>query len=249
METRYYTLPVMLNYIMNSAGPMASLGGAEGLAWVNTKYADPSGDYPDIEFHFISGTPASDSGTVIHLNNGVRPDIWEKYYKPVTDKDMWQVIPMLLRPKSVGTIRLSSNDPYAPPLIDPQYFTDKDDLDINTIVEGTKIGLALNKMTAFQELGSEFYNATFPGCENEVLWTDPYWKCFIRHYSSTIYHPAGTCKMGKATDPTAVVDARLKVHGIKGLRVVDCSIMPNVVSGNTNAPVVCNQFNHKRSNF
>ena len=85
---------------MNSAGPMASLGGVEGLAWVNTKYADPSGDYPDIEFHFVSGTPASDSGTVIHLNNGVRPDIWESYYKPVIDKDMSQVIPMLLdRPK------------------------------------------------------------------------------------------------------------------------------------------------------
>jgi choline dehydrogenase-like flavoprotein len=219
---------------------MASLGGCEGLAWVNTKYADPAGDFPDIEFHFVSGTPASDSGTTIHLNNGVRPDIWESYYKPVIDKDMWQVIPMLLRPKSVGTIRLAANDPYTAPLIDPQYFTDPDDLDIKTIVEGTKIGLALSKTKAFQDIGSTFYNATFPGCENEKLWTDDYWKCFIRHYSSTIYHPAGTCKMGKEEDPTAVVDARLRVYGLKGLRVVDCSIMPNVVSGNTNAPAVNN---------
>ncbi|EFX84142.1 hypothetical protein DAPPUDRAFT_47585, partial [Daphnia pulex] len=238
VESRYYTLPVLLNYAINSAGPMASLGGCEGLAWIKTKYADQTIDFPDIEFHFVSGTPASDSGTTIHLNNGVRPDIWESYYKPVLDKDMWQVIPMLLRPKSRGTIRLASSDPYAPPVIDPQYFTDKDDLDLKTIIEGTKLGLALSKTEAFTKLGTKFYDKIFPGCEDFTPWTDDYWGCFIRHYSSTIYHPAGTCKMGKEDDPAAVVDSQLRVYGIKGLRVVDCSIMPNVVSGNTNAPTI-----------
>uniref|UniRef100_A0A0P6FW01 Glucose dehydrogenase (FAD, quinone) n=1 Tax=Daphnia magna TaxID=35525 RepID=A0A0P6FW01_9CRUS len=235
-EARYYTLPALLNYTMNSAGPLASLGGCEGLAWVNTKYADPSGDFPDIEFHFVSGTPASDSGRSIRFNNGVRDDIWEKYYKPVMDKDMWQVIPMLLRPESTGTIRLASSDPYTAPLIDPKYFSKIQDL--NVLIEGTKIGLALGKTEAFQKLGSKFYDAIFPGCEQFTPWTDDYWGCFIRHYSQTIYHPAGTCKMGPSTDPTAVVDPQLKVYGIQGLRVVDCSIMPNVVSGNTNAPTI-----------
>ena len=238
MESRYYTLPAFLNYTINSSGPLASLGGCEGLAWVKTKYADKTVDWPDIEFHFVSGTPASDSGTSIQYNNGIRPDIWESYYKPVMDRDMWQVIPMLLRPKSRGTIRLASSDPYASPLIDPQYFTDKDDLDLKTVIEGTKIGLALSKTDVFQKLGTQFYDKIFPGCESFTPWTDDYWGCFIRHYSSTIYHPAGTCKMGKAGDPTAVVDPKLRVYGIKGLRVVDCSVMPTVVSGNTNAPTV-----------
>lgn len=152
------------------------------------------------------------------------------------DKDMWQVIPMLLRPESTGTIRLASSDPYTAPLIDPKYFSKIQDL--NVLIEGTKIGLALSKMEAFQKLGSKFYAAIFPGCEQFTPWTDEYWGCFIRHFSSTIYHPSGTCKMGPSSDKTAVVDPTLKVYGIKGLRVIDCSIMPKIVSGNTNAPAV-----------
>ncbi|XP_057381030.1 glucose dehydrogenase [FAD, quinone]-like [Daphnia carinata] len=236
LESRYVTLATFLNYTINSAGPMASLGGCEGLAWVKTKYADKTIDWPDIEFHFVSGTPASDSGYSIRYNNGVRDDIWEKYYKPVVNTDMWQVIPMLLRPESTGTIRLASSDPYTAPLIDPKYFDKIQDL--NVLIEGVKIGLALSKTEAFQKMGTKFYDKIFPGCESYTPWTDAYWGCFIRHYSSTIYHPAGTCKMGPSTDPTAVVDPTLKVYGIKGLRVADCSIMPKVVSGNTNAPVI-----------
>ncbi|XP_032795569.2 LOW QUALITY PROTEIN: glucose dehydrogenase [FAD, quinone] [Daphnia magna] len=236
LESRYVTLATFINYTINSAGPMASLGGVEGLAWVNTKYADKTIDFPDIEFHFVSGTPASDSGYSIRFNNGVRDDIWEKYYKPVVNTDMWQVIPMLLRPESTGTIRLASSDPYTAPLIDPKYFDKIQDL--NVLIEGVKIGLALSKTEAFQKLGTKFYDKIFPGCESHTPWTDAYWGCFIRHYSSTIYHPAGTCKMGPSTDTTAVVDPTLKVYGIKGLRVADCSIMPKVVSGNTNAPVI-----------
>jgi glucose dehydrogenase (acceptor) len=143
---------------------------------------------------------------------------------------------MLLRPLSRGTIRLASTDPYTKPLIDPKYFSNEQDLKV--IIEGAKIALALGKTTPFQNIGSRFYNKTFPGCEGFALWTDDYWGCFIRHYSSTIYHYSGTCKMGPATDSAAVVDPQLKVYGIKGLRVVDASIMPYVVSGNTNAPTV-----------
>jgi len=157
-------------------------------------------------------------------------------------EETWQVIPVLLRPLSRGTIRLASTDPYAAPLIDPQYFSDSQDLDI--LVEGLKIGLALSKTEAFQKLGSKFYYKIFPGCEAITPWTDDYWRCFVRHYSSTIFHPSGTCKMGPSTDKTAVVDPQLKVYGIKGLRVADASIMPYVVSGNTNAPTVISKLEY-----
>ena len=230
-------LPTILNYTLNRAGVLTSLGGLEGLGWVKTKYADPNDDWPDISFHFISGTPISDGGSAIRYNGGINDSIWNSYYAPLVNKlDTWQVIPMLLRPLSTGTIRLASTDPYAKPLIDPKYFSNIRDLDV--IVEGTKIGLALSKTKPFQDLNSTFYDKIFPGCESYTPWTNDYWRCFVRSYSQTIYHYSGTCKMGPSTDSAAVVDPTLKVYGIGRLRVVDASIMPQVVSGNTNAPTV-----------
>lgn len=91
-----------------------------------------------------------------------------------------------------------------------------------------KIGLALSKTDAFQRFGSRFYDRPFPGCEHLALWTDDYWGCFLRHYSTTLYHQAGTCKMGNQSDLTAVVDPQLRVYNIQNLRVADASIMPNV---------------------
>lgn len=238
MEKDYISFPAIANWTINRSGPLSSLGACEGLAWVKTQYTDQRDDWPDIEFHFVAGTPVSDGGTFVRYNNGVDDEVWNKYYQPLVGRHTWQVIPMLLRPGSKGTIRLSSADPYAKPLIDPKYFTDEDNLDIRVLVEGTKIGLSLAKTEAFKNVGTKFYDAVFPGCETYTPWTDDYWACFIRHYSQTIYHPAGTCKMGPSSDRTAVVDPQLRVYGVKGLRVVDCSIMPNVVSGNTNAPAV-----------
>ena len=91
-----------------------------------------------------------------------------------------------------------------------------------------KIGLALSQTDAFQKFGSRFYDKPFPGCEHIPLWTDPYWDCFLRHYSTTLYHQAGTCKMGNSSDPGAVVDPQLRVYKISNLRVADASIMPTV---------------------
>ena len=82
------------------------------------------------------------------------------------------------------------------------------------------------------------HNIQFPGCTAVPMWTDAYWECMIRHYSVTIYHPVGTCKMGPAWDESAVVDPQLRVYGVRGLRVIDASIMPTMVSGNTNAPTI-----------
>ncbi|XP_046656156.1 glucose dehydrogenase [FAD, quinone]-like [Daphnia pulicaria] len=236
VQSRFENLPSILRYAMFDSGPLTTLGGVEGLAWVNTKYANHSDDWPDIEFHFVSGTPAADGGAQIRRVHGVTDFVWDNYFAPIAYRDTWSVVPMLLRPKSVGYIRLASADPFDKPLIYPNYFVD--DQDVRVLVEGVKIGLALGETASFKKLGTKFWAQPFPGCEHLPLWTDDYWACFVRHYSSTIYHPTGTAKMGPIGDPTAVVDPELRVYGVHNLRVVDASIMPNVPSGNTNAPSI-----------
>lgn len=113
-----------------------------------------------------------------------------------------------------------------------KYFTFKQ-------IEGAKFGYHLAYDTdIFQAVNATLNPAVIPGCSGLVYLSDDFWRCFARHYSQTIYHPVGTCKMGPRSDYMAVVDPRLKVHGVRGLRVIDASIMPYIVSGNTNAPTI-----------
>lgn len=84
---------------------------------------------------------------------------------------------------------------------------------------------------------TQFYRKHFPGCEKYVFNTDQYWKCSIRNYAFSLQHHSGTCKMGPITDFEAVVNHELKVHGVKGLRVVDASIFPTIPAAHTNAVV------------
>ena len=135
-----------------------------------------------------------------------------------------------LRPESKGEIRLTSADPRAYPAIIPNYLSTKTDCD--TIVEGVNIARRIARHAPLTSKISEEYRP------NPSLDMDDYDATldWARNNTASIYHPTGTCKMGQGED--AVVDARLRVHGIKGLRVADCSIMPEIVSGNTNAPAI-----------
>jgi choline dehydrogenase-like flavoprotein len=171
--------------------------------------SDPAEATPDLQLHFVIGK-LIDHGRKTVFGHGYSCHV------------------CLLRPKSRGSLKLASADPKAAPLIDPNFLSDPDD--VQRLVRGFKQMRQLLQSPAL---------AGYRGAElplSAVAKTDAEIESFLRNYSDTIYHPVGTCKMG--SDADAVVDAHLRVHGVQGLRVVDASIMPRLVSGNTNAPTI-----------
>jgi len=136
----------------------------------------------------------------------------------------------LLRPKSVGEVKLRSPDDAMDPVIHANYLSDSGGEDLRTVIWGLKLCRRIAGGRAFDAYrGDEIQ----PGARVQ---DDEGWAAHVRAEGTTIYHPVGTCKMG--SDRMAVVDDQLRVHGLKGLRVVDASIMPLIVRGNTNAPVI-----------
>lgn len=133
-----------------------------------------------------------------------------------------------LRPTSRGSIRITSPDPAVYPSIQPNYLSTEEDCRV--AVDAIKVARRIAEQSPLASvITGEYVPGTQFQSDEELLEA-------ARQYSQTIYHPAGTCKMGH--DPMAVVDDQLRVHGLEGLRVVDASIMPVIVSGNTNAPTI-----------
>lgn len=135
----------------------------------------------------------------------------------------------LLRPRSRGTVRLASNNPMDAPLIDPNFLAHEEDL--NDLIQGGQVMQRILQSKAFDPIRRKMLYPV-PLGDTEAMKKD------IRRRADTQYHPVGTCKMGPETDPMAVVNHELKVHGIDGLRVADAAIMPTLVGGNTNAPAI-----------
>ena len=164
---------------------------------------------PDLQLHFVVGKLV-DHGRKTIFGHGYSCHV------------------CLLRPKSRGSVQLASADPMAPPLIDPNFFADASDLQV--MVRGFKVMREILRQPALADLGGrELEDSAAARSDEEII-------RFIRERADTIYHPVGSCRMG--SDSGAAVDAQLKVHGIDRLRVVDASVMPRIVGGNTNAPTI-----------
>ncbi|XP_044263943.1 glucose dehydrogenase [FAD, quinone]-like [Tribolium madens] len=215
-------------YREEQAGPLSSTGPLQVNTFVQTKYELEPGR-PDMQYS-IDTANVVDYVTDLLLASGT------KVY-PLAYYNGFIIRPILLNQRSRGVIKLNSTDPiYGYPLIYSNTFNEQ--IDALTMVEGIKQSLNLLKTRAMQRLGVSLITTPVAACDGYSFGTDDYWLCLVRSYTSTMYHYAGTCKMGPKHDPFAVVDPKLRVYGIKNLRVIDTSIMPRVTRGNTNAPTI-----------
>nr|CAD7438272.1 unnamed protein product [Timema bartmani] len=242
---RLLTINTLHNFLTQKSGPLYSSrvrghGFHQQQLELSTftlmRYNNDSLDWPDIQLFLASYADNTDGGLFGKRDNGLTDEYYAAVYEPILYKDAFSILPLLMRPRSRGKIRLQSSDPNKYPLIYPNYFEDPHDLDV--LIEGAKFGYALSQTRSMKRYNARINELRIPNCNHLVFLSDDYWRCAAKHYSMTIYHPVGTCKMGPAGDPYNVVDAKLLVHGLLNLRVVDASIMPHVPTGNTNAPVI-----------
>lgn len=199
-----------LQFLIFKQGPGTS-NVAESGGFVRSPLAED--ERPDLQFHFV---PAQ-------LDDHGRSKLPGSGYT---------LHACFLRPKSRGRLLLASNNIQHKPRIEAGYLSDSDGFDMQVMVEAVKISRKILAQPAFDKFRG---NETFPG---QQVQSDQEIKAFIRDKAESIYHPVGTCKMGDPSDKLAVVDNQCRVLGIQGLRVVDASAMPKLVSGNTNAPTI-----------
>lgn len=216
------------SYRETHRGPLSSTGPLQVNGMVQTKYAsDPI--RPDIQYSFDA----------VNVRNFITDPILtaQTAVLPLPYYDGLMVRPILLGPRSRGLVTLNATDPiFGAPLIFANTFAER--IDVLAIVEGVKQSLNLLRTQALRSEGIGLETTPLPACVGFPFASDSYWECIARSYTTTIFHPVGTCKMGPKEDVNAVVNPRLQVHGIENLRVIDASIMPTIVRGNTNAPVI-----------
>jgi choline dehydrogenase len=219
----------VVRYSSPSATPYGlSLRSAPWLAWNAVKYlarrrgffasnimeaggfmrSHPDLRRPDLQFIFMPG----------HRMPGKRISVGHSY----------ALHAVVLRPHSRGSVALTSADPAAPPAVDFNLFDDARDLEL--LATGVKIARRILNAPAFERYqGSEIFPGAGVQSEADI-------QSYVRNTAVTVFHPVGTCRMG--SDPEAVVDPQLRVRGVENVRVVDASIMPTILGGNTNAPVM-----------
>lgn len=224
-------------WLTEGKGPLAG-SGIEGIGYVKTQHSKDPKDYPDVELVFVSKLPTKEAGEMYQKTTGITQDVYDSLFKPLEGHKLWSIYPILMHPKCTGRVSIKSKNPFAWPKIQSGYFTDKDHDDVHTMVEGIKTALKFAETKAFKEHGCSLFEGKVPGCAKYDFGTDEYWGCAVRHVSRSVHHQVGTCRMGPLGDKKSVVDEDLKVHGVKGLRVADSSVIPFAITAHTNAPAV-----------
>ena len=203
----HWALWAGMEYVLFRSGPITSNVVEGGAFW----FADDSRPVPDLQFHFLAGAGAE--AGVPSVPKGSSGITLNSY---------------TVRPKSRGTVRLRSADPSSPPVVDPNFLAEPDDL--RTSVEGVQISREIFSQPSLQR---HIRAIRYP---DDGVKTQADYEAYARQYGRTSYHPTCTCKMGR--DEMSVVDPQCRVRGLDGIRICDSSIMPSLVGSNTNAPTI-----------
>jgi choline dehydrogenase len=224
----------LVDFMYHHQGPFSVPGGTETIAFIDTRNPKSQDGYPDIEIVSIAAGIPSD--TTYYKMLGYTEELNNAVYKPVHGVHSFTLLATSLRPKTRGRIMLRSENPYDSPLIYHDLFDNAEDLE--TMLLAIKETLKLANTSAFQKFGPKVHDLPVPSCKHLQFGSDDYWRCAAKHTAVGLWHHSGTCKMGPYWDTDAVVDPRLRVYGVKNLRVMDLSITPVLPRAHTNAPAI-----------
>ncbi|XP_034490247.1 glucose dehydrogenase [FAD, quinone] [Drosophila innubila] len=237
LPTQREILDNIYEYLLNRTGPLATHGTASLVGFINTaNNTDPR--YPDVEFHHLAFERGRHDTLEMFLNGLSFQDQYVKHLQQqLTKFDILCIFVLLSHPQSKGQLSLRSKEFREPPLLVSNYLTQPEDM--ATLLRGIRYQESLLSTASYQASRAQITHIPIPECDasNEYR-SDDYWRCYAKYFSITCYHQTGTLKMSPASDPNACVNPRLQLHGIDNLRVADASIMPKIVSANTNAATV-----------
>ncbi|XP_043660974.1 glucose dehydrogenase [FAD, quinone] [Drosophila teissieri] len=224
-------------YLIHRTGPLATHSTASLVALINTNASSDS-VYPDTENHHLFFQRANHAALELFTKGLSFQDQYidalQGYLK---DSHLLCVFILLSHPVAKGELHLKSTDPREAPILTSNYLTESQD--VATLMRGIRYIESLEQTKAFRDHLAEMARIPIAECDHiEPYRSEEYWRCYARYFTVTCYHQSGTVKMGPDYDPEACVGQRLKVHGLENLRVADASIMPAVVSANTNAATV-----------
>ncbi|KAF5286195.1 hypothetical protein FQA39_LY16365 [Lamprigera yunnana] len=235
-ESLIYKSSSLVQFLLEGSGPLTALGGVEAVAYLKTNESTYSENYPNIELLFIGGGLQTDRGRIFRKMFRVNDKVYNGLWKKFEDSFAFSILPVLFHPKSYGYLKLKSKNPFKWPKFYGNYLTDQNGEDLRAFLSAIREAQKIAQAPAFKRYGVEQVSTPIPGCEQHLFDTDNYWECAIRHVTVTLHHQVATCKMGPSNDPEAVVDPKLRVYGIRNLRVADTSIIPTPVSAHTNVP-------------
>ncbi|XP_032663978.1 glucose dehydrogenase [FAD, quinone]-like [Odontomachus brunneus] len=221
------TMEAVNEYLEKKTGPLASTGITQVTAFLESSYA--TNGVPDIQVFFDGfSSTCPKTGLPNECLNGKTTNCPTR--RSIVAR------PTVVYAESRGDMKLRSSDPMDPPLIYPDYFTNEKDLTV--LLEGIKKVTKLVDTPTMKKWNLRLEQLRSPLCKDYHFGTDAFWMCQIRAETGPENHQSGTCKMGPSTDPLAVVDSELRVHGISNIRVADASIFPIVPNSNPIAAIM-----------